>query len=525
MSSKQVPILFFLFIWPWAALGIGDETNPAQLADEYNRMRASLDEQVSGVSQTTAVQAQYAPLETLRKKARVMMENGKYKKSAEYLFQAEEIVQKQIDATGSAEDLPSYQELKLEAARIQAALGALQARQLDYAQARSHYSAALKFVPENDIPKYILARAEYLDRMGWLQYKLGDYEGAQENLRQAFDLRNQYLDESAPAYHEAYNHLAEVLRETGRYDDAESLYRQLIDNLELALDEAEEYKQINILRLYLADVLNNMGQLHAERQANYTQAEQFYQTALDIRIELLGEHSIETSESRNNLATLKYLQGRYQEAESLYEQVVAIKRSILSPTHPSLALSLHNLGAVYAKLKKHEKARKVYIEALKINKKKLGKQHPYVAATYDQIAQLYQAQGKVKNAEKRYKSALKIRKDTLPANHPDIAVSCNNLGRLYYNQADYAQAITLFQQTVEIMEAAKGEEHPETFEARSYLAYAYAKQAQAFGRKHYWQKAAEYAETAISTYPGGDKDFTDAMERYKQKAYEKLEVP
>ena len=59
-----------------------------------------------------------------------------------------------------------------------------------------------------------------MDSMGWVQFKLGNYDKAEEYLRKALEL----MDDA-----EILGHLAELLWAQGNYDEARSLLREAID--------------------------------------------------------------------------------------------------------------------------------------------------------------------------------------------------------------------------------------------------------------------------------------------------------
>lgn len=60
----------------------------------------------------------------------------------------------------------------------------------------------------------------------------------------------------------------------------------------------------------------------------YESAEKYYEKALKIREEVLGENHPDTASSYNNLAIVYYRQERYEEAETLYKKVIKIREEM-----------------------------------------------------------------------------------------------------------------------------------------------------------------------------------------------------
>ncbi|MCP4696014.1 MAG: tetratricopeptide repeat protein [Gammaproteobacteria bacterium] len=420
-------------------------------------------------------------------------------------------------------------ELKLQMAGTQAALGTSYQLEFKYEKARSYFHRAAKLIPlETGESEYELALGEYLDLEGWMAFKRGNYDEAAEKLEQALSLRTEHLDISDPKLDETYNHLAETYREAAHYQKAQNLYTKLTDDLEGALKYAEKEKQ-RALRLLLAKVWNNTGQLFAETTAEYDKAREYYQKSLDIRTRILGPETAETAETLHNLAALDSFQGRCQAAAQGHERVLEIKRKILAGNHPSIAFTLHNLGVIYAQSKLYDKAEQAFAQALKIKKAVLGKQHKSVAAIYDQMAQMYQQQGDYTTPFGLYQEALKVREKNLRPNHPDIALNLNNLADLHEDRKAYPQAAELFERAAKVLEVAKGTEHPETLAVWKRLAVVLAHQANGYYLQKQYARAVPLYKQTREVYQrccqaqASDQFITD-LERYYKSAQDKIKM-
>jgi len=87
----------------------------------------------------------------------------------------------------------------------------------------------------------------------------------------------------------------------------------------------------------------------ALRAGHTADAETLYREALDDA-RALGERSLPLARSADGLADTLRESGRLAEAEPLYAQAAELWESLLGPTQPRLAITLHNLGVVRARL-------------------------------------------------------------------------------------------------------------------------------------------------------------------------------
>jgi Tfp pilus assembly protein PilF len=100
----------------------------------------------------------------------------------------------------------------------------------------------------------------------------------------------------------------------------------------------------------------------------------------------------------NNLATLRYSQGRYEEAKELFDRVLAATEKDLGPDHPQVAMALNNLGVALWTDGKSKEAVAPLERALAIQERVYGPDHPEVAATLRNLVDVYATNGQVEKA-------------------------------------------------------------------------------------------------------------------------------
>ena len=178
-----------------------------------------------------------------------------------------------------------------------------------------------------------------------------------------------------------------------------------------------------------ATLWNNMGYF-LESVADFNGARPYYEQALAIRMEVLGEKHPDTASSLNNLGYLLQAMGDYGCARPYYEQALAINREVLGEKHPDTALSLNNLGYLLDSMGDYDGARPYYEQALAIDKEVLGEKHPDYAIDLNNMGVLLGAMGDLPGARPYYEQALAIFEQTLPPGHPYIEGVRRNLESL-----------------------------------------------------------------------------------------------
>jgi tetratricopeptide (TPR) repeat protein len=88
--------------------------------------------------------------------------------------------------------------------------------------------------------------------------------------------------------------------------------------------------------------VNNLAYLF-QSTGRYAEAEPLYRRALQARERVLGEEHPSTLSSVNNLAYLFQSTGRYAEAEPLYRRAAEGFRKVLGPEHPHTKTVEENL--------------------------------------------------------------------------------------------------------------------------------------------------------------------------------------
>ncbi|NOX74743.1 MAG: tetratricopeptide repeat protein [Alphaproteobacteria bacterium] len=288
----------------------------------------------------------------------------------------------------------------------------------------------------------------------------GRYDEAEPLFREDMEITTQTLGKTHPAYAIRLNNLARLLQATGRYEEAEPLFREALEITAQSLGKSHP--------AYAAS-LNNLAAL-LQTTERYDEAEPLYREALEIRAQTPGKTHPDYATSLNNLAALLQATGRHDEAEPLYREALEITAQSLGKTHPAYATSLNNLAGLLRATGRYEEAEPLYREDMEITAQTLGKTHPDYATSLNNLAGLLETTGRYDEAEPLYREDMEITAQSLGKTHPAYATSLNNLAILYYYMKRFEEALPLMEQALAIWKTALGAAHPDTVNARNSLA-------------------------------------------------------
>lgn len=115
------------------------------------------------------------------------------------------------------------------------------------------------------------------------------------------------------------------------------------------------YKDDEELKSKLGKSLNNLGAVY-HAQGKFGLAEEAYQKALDLKIQLFGDEHFETAPCYQNLAAVHSARVQYDKAEPLYLKAIAIKEKHYGKDSEELLTPLKNLLMLLDKMERKEEA-------------------------------------------------------------------------------------------------------------------------------------------------------------------------
>lgn len=192
--------------------------------------------------------------------------------------------------------------------------------------------------------------------------------------------------------------------------------------------------------------------------------------ALELRESLLGGAHRDVAVVVNQLAVIRFHEGRLDEAEALWKRGLAILADTAGTEDPAYLVALHNLGAVYLGRSRLDEAERLLVAALEGRRRILGDDHVQTLTTMSNLAQCYDLQGRPERAEPMLRHVLEVRRRDLGDRHPRTIVATYNLADSLVQRGRFAEAVPFADRALAGFQEVLGADHPNTKEAEALVA-------------------------------------------------------
>jgi CHAT domain-containing protein/tetratricopeptide (TPR) repeat protein len=315
----------------------------------------------------------------------------------------------------------------------------------------------------------------------------GDFVSAEPVMKRLLSIR----EKNGPALAEMGN-LAVLLREQGKNDQAENLYKMII---------AQSEKTVKSSPGSHATVLNNYG-FFLKSTGRLSDAVPFYLDAVGILAEIEDERALyltvlanlasvfeELGDDKavkdnydrlsslfqqwpgiapevkalilNNQAQWERHQGNFQSAKRKFQESMEIVKSVDGVKHPRYATAMSNLGTLYMDIGDETNAEQNFQQALNLRRVALGNDSPELAQSLNNLGELARRQGNIPKALLLLQEALEVKQRAYKGPHPSVATSMNNLGYINVLAQRWDDAKKLFQDTLIMLDKTVGRHHPD----------------------------------------------------------------
>lgn len=176
------------------------------------------------------------------------------------------------------------------------------------------------------------------------------------------------------------------------------------------------------------------------RQGRYREADSIGTLVLERRRGRLGPAHLLVAQSLNLLGGLAYRTGELARGDSMLREAIAIRSQALGPADLLVAESQNNLGSIRFEAGEFAAAESLYSAALDSRRRALGPDHPDVTTIANNLAMTLAQLGRSDEAEPIYRQTLDANRRALGDEHPRVAQSMNNLGMHFFRQRRYADA-------------------------------------------------------------------------------------
>ena len=242
----------------------------------------------------------------------------------------------------------------------------------------------------------------------------------------------------------------DVLRQMGKYDLAEKMYRRLLD--ELPANDPSLYD----LYWVLGSVTKDKGEYDASLQ--------WFDKSLKIRMRIDALNYVMISRIYNWIGVVHGMKGDNKTALEYYNKAITHFQQAHDDNHLDMANLYNNIAIIYRQEKKYSEALEYYRKSLDIKEKHLPSDHPNIAASYNNIGNVHFDLSQYDLAMQHYEQSLEIRLKSLPPQHPDIALSYRNIGIVYENKRDLKRALVYYEKAATIYRHSLPAQHPDVIQ-------------------------------------------------------------
>ena len=414
-------------------------------------------------------------------------------------------------------------------AGVHVALGRLYQVQADFERSEQQFAQAVEALKKNGRGKTVdFARA--LDHLGYLLYDMHEFERAEEKYNQALEILDEIGDPEQDSL-SVVNNLALVYERQSKFDEAENLYRRIVEatrfrfgndhpytatalnNFGLLYQQQSRFDEAEPLHVEAVDIFKSafgmdhpaVATVHAtlgvvyKRQARYEEAMEMYKIALDTRERVLPENHYHIGIGHKNVGGVYMLQSRYEEAEPYLLRAMEITKISFGEGHAGTASSINDLAGLYLRKEEYSKAEVLYREALEIFVNARGMEHATTASIANNLSVSLRKLGRLEEAESLALEALSVQRKLRGDLHASVAYVLNNLGLISLERKDGGFAEEYLTEAVDTIAQVLGEDHPRTGELVVNLARAHQKQGDFEESEKQFRRALEISTKTLDS--------------------------
>lgn len=261
-----------------------------------------------------------------------------------------------------------------------------------------------------------------LEALGIVYRLQGRLSEAERILRDAQQRSDQLLGPDHIDSLVTAGHLATVLKNQGRYEEA----RESLERIRAAFERSPEPRdKVVIMRKFdnaqvLGNVYKHLGQL--------SRAEPLLLEAYEGYRNLQGSRDRDTLSAAMNLATFYMNKGEFQAAEDLYTETLRGHEEVFGENHPQTVQVMNNRAIVRLMLGRENEAEEQFNEALRrALHTRLPSNHFLRTKILQGLAERHSHRGNYLEAECLLRQVVENNRQLLGPDHPDTVAAVNFL--------------------------------------------------------------------------------------------------
>ncbi len=259
------------------------------------------------------------------------------------------------------------------------------------------------------------------------------------------DLNNYYSKETVELSVDPAK-MAQMFLEQGRNADAERLFLSALDEKIERL--GEEHPETEKCLEDVCVFYTNFGR--------YQLAEEFAETLLRIRSLTTSPIDEIYNRTVEHVANIYEKVGKPNQAEALYRFLITLQEEVVGTDSLSMVFALNRLAECYTRQNEFLAALPLYERALAVEEAAYGPFAVETNNTLTELARVYQALGKTEKAAEILKRQVIILESIHGANGLSVASCLSKMAEVFEQAGNVPEAEALFQRVTQIYEGAYG---------------------------------------------------------------------
>ncbi len=292
---------------------------------------------------------------------------------------------------------------------------------------------------EGRFEKEPLVEAGVHATLGRVFHKLGRYEEAETHVRRLVELTRAALGEDDPDTLDALDLLGSVLQSRSRYDEAERLLLDVLERRRRLLgaeDVATLYTVHHLANTYVA-------------QGRFREAEELLTPLRERVVRDLGPDHELTISVQQSVASLLAEKNELEAAVDIKRQVLDALRRKHGPDDPRTFNAANNLGGTLAGLHEYEEAEAILRDLAPSMTRVLGADHEHTLNARNSHAWVLLESGRFAEALPHYERLVE-QMHGLHGDDHDLTIVCrSNLGACYVGVGRFAEALAQLERALE----------------------------------------------------------------------------
>ena len=289
------------------------------------------------------------------------------------------------------------------------------------------------------------------------------YDKAETHLQRALQLRTEHLGPEHAKTMSSLGNLLNLMVNRGKHQEAEPLYRQLLEQLKKTRGPTDD-KTLTVQN-NLASVLDGLGR--------YDEAIVLLEEVCRVRRETLGLEDTSTQTVVNNLINLYQLRGKLREAARLLDELLAVLQRQLAADDPRLLIAQMQLGLLQFQRQEFSAAAMQFRQVGQAQQRRLGEDHPETLKTHNNLGVALTKMGALDEAEQVLRAILPLNERKMGPNHPQTLSIVYNLSSVYKYRSNWAAMEPLVRRSYEGRRAQFKPDHPDVLQSQFSLGMAW----------------------------------------------------